>query len=94
MELKQSSLFKIAYKKLHKNQLESVNENIKLIINNPEIGEKKLGDLNGVFVHKFKFQTHWYLLAYTYSVSIDLLYLMALGEHENFYDKLKKHLKS
>ncbi len=93
MEIKQSSLFKQTYKKLHKNQLEIVNENIKLIISDPEVGELKLGDLAGIRVQKFKFNKHLYLLAYDYSESINLLYLMALGEHENFYEKLKKHLK-
>ncbi|MCE2706820.1 MAG: type II toxin-antitoxin system RelE/ParE family toxin [Proteobacteria bacterium] len=93
MEIKQSSLFKQTYKKLHKNQLEIVNENIKLIISDPEVGELKLGDLAGIRVQKFKFNKHLYLLAYDYSESINLLYLMALGEHENFYEQLKKHLK-
>ncbi len=93
MQVTQSNLFKQAYKKLHKNQLTIVNDNIKLIIENPEIGELKLGDLANTRVHKFKIQTHLYLLAYEYTNMVDLLYLMALGEHENFYQKLKKHLK-
>lgn len=94
MEIRQSTLFKQSYKKLHKNQLAIVNENIKTIMNNPEIGELKIGDLLGVRVHKFKYQTHLYLLAYEYTETVDLLYLMAIGEHENFYDKLKKHIKN
>lgn len=94
MELKQSTIFKQAYKKLHKNQLGIVNENIKIIMADPDIGELKVGDLAGVRVHKFKFQTQLYLLAYEYAETIDLLYLMAIGAHENFYEKLKKHLKS
>lgn len=94
MEIRQSTLFKQSYKKLHTNQLAVVNENIKTIMNNPEIGELKIGDLLGVRVHKFKYQTHLYLLAYEYTETVDLLYLMAIGEHENFYDKLKKHIKN
>ena len=63
---------------------------------NPEIGELKLGDLSGVRVPKFKIKAHLYLLAYEYNNTgeVDLLYLMALSEHENFYEKLKGHLKS
>ncbi len=94
MELKQSTIFKQAYKKLHKNQLGIVNENIKIIMADPDVGELKVGDLAGVRVHKFKFQTQLYLLAYEYTETIDLLYLMSIGAHENFYEKLKKHLKS
>ena len=71
MEIKQSSLFKQTYKKLHKNQLEIVNENIKLIISDPEVGELKLGDLAGIRVQKFNFNKHLYLLAYDYSESIN-----------------------
>lgn len=93
MEVKQSNLFKQAYKKLHKNQLEVVNENIRLIMDNPEIGEKKVGDLLGISVHKFKSQNHLYLLAYDYDGTVNLLYLMFIGEHEKFYEKLKKTLK-
>jgi len=94
MNVKQSNLFKQVYKKLHKNQLALVNENIELLITNPEIGELKLGDLAGIRVHKFKFQSHLYLLAYEYTENINLLYLMALGEHESFYTNLKKYLKT
>lgn len=94
MEIKQSNLFKQTYKKLHKNQLEAVNDNIKLIMNDPEIGELKTGDLAGIRIHKFKLHTHLYLLAYDYAEAMNLLYLLSIGEHENFYDKLKKHLKS
>lgn len=95
MEIKQSNLFKQTYKKLHKSELAIVNDNIKLIMANPEIGELKLGDLSNIRVQKFKIKTHLYLLAYEYGNTgeVDLLYLMALGEHENFYEKLKGHLK-
>ena len=86
MEIKQS------YKKLHKNQLAIVNDNIKLIAANPGLGELKIGDLSGVRVYKFKMHGHLFLLAYEYTQIIDLLYLMAFGEHEIFYEKLKKSL--
>lgn len=92
MEVRQSNLFKQVYKKLHKNQLDTVNTNIQLIINDPTIGDKKVGDLLGISVHKFKIQNHLYLLAYSHEVELSLLYLIALGEHENFYSKLKKYM--
>lgn len=93
MEIKQSNLFRQVYKKLPKNQLAVINDNIKLIMQNPEIGELKLGDLAGIRVHKFKWHNHLHLLAYDYTKIIDLLYLMVIGKHENFYDRLKKNLK-
>lgn len=84
MEIKQSNLFKRVYKKLHRTHLTIVNEQIKHIIVDPTIGELKLGDLADIRVHKFKLHNHLYLLAYEYTEIIDLLYLMAIGEHENF----------
>ena len=93
MEVNQSNFFKNAYKKLHKNQLLLVNKNIKMIIDDPETGELKIGDLHVIRVHKFKLQNHLYLIAYDYKEMSDLLYLIAIGEHENFYDKIKKMSK-
>ena len=53
MEIFQKTEFKKSYKKLHQNQRAAVNEEIKKIIENPNIGVEKVGDLKGIFVHKF-----------------------------------------
>jgi hypothetical protein len=65
---------------------------IKKIAGNPQIGEEKKGDLRGVFVHKFKFKTTQYLLAYRKIA--DDLELVMIGPHENYYRDLKQYLKS
>lgn len=83
--------FKKAYKKLHTNEKSKVNDAIRLIKENPEIGEEKKGDLAGVFVYKFKIHTQEILLAYEWSLLERLL--LALGYHENFYRDLKKQRK-
>lgn len=80
--------FKKAYKKLHTNEKNAVDDAIRDIVKNPEIGEEKKGDLTGVFVHKFKFHTKEFLLAYEWDPKTRLL--LALGVHENFYRDLKK----
>ncbi len=59
------------------------------ILSNPEIGEEKTGDLKGVRVHKFKSGKQQFLLAY--SCSQGTLFLYTIGNHENFYKKLKKY---
>ena len=92
MQIIQSNLFKQTYKKLSSNVRSVVNENIKQIVNNPAIGVIKAGDLTGVYVHKFKSAQHLYLLAYDYDPMQEMVYLIALGSHQNFYDKVKKHL--
>jgi hypothetical protein len=42
-----------------------------------------------LLVHKFRSQGQLYLLGYTLDDEIRLVYLEALGPHENFYRDLK-----
>lgn len=82
--------FKRAYKKLTPTEKARVDEAIQAIIDDPNIGEEKKGDLAGVFVYKFKIHHQLMLLAYEWSIK-DRLLLM-LGVHENLYRDLKnKH---
>lgn len=59
------------------------------IANDPDIGERKKGDLGQLWVHKFRSQGQLYLLGYTREDEVRLVYLEALGPHENFYRDLK-----
>jgi len=61
-------------------------------MNNPEIGQEKKGDLKGIYVYKFKIRDTQYLLAYR--VKQDILELIMIGPHENYYRDLKSYLKS
>ena len=90
MILLQKPIFGRIYKKLKSNQLKFVNEAINTILNNPLIGERKIGDLNGVRVYKFKTLDQLTLLAYDYDEDKKELTLLFLGSHENFYNQLKK----
>ena len=58
------------------------------IIQNPDLGEGKKGDLAGVFVYKFDCVNQLYLLAYEFDPSTRVLLLV--GTHENFYRTLKR----
>ena len=79
-------------KKLKKQEKKGLDDAILRILNNPSIGEEKVGDLAGVFVHKFKINQQLILLSYIYDEkSINLL---AFGSHENFYRDLKKYKKA
>jgi len=51
---------------------------------------KKIGDLAGVQVYKFKMVGQLMLLAYTFEHDTITLTLLALGSHENFYRDLKR----
>lgn len=88
MQIFQKSEFKKAYKKLYPNQISVVNDEIKKIVANPNLGVEKVGDLKGVFVHKFNIFNQQYLLAYTFDETT--LTLIMLGVHENFYRRVKQ----
>jgi mRNA-degrading endonuclease RelE of RelBE toxin-antitoxin system len=90
MKIFQSRSFAQSVKKLRKPEKEVLDEEIRKILTNPDIGDPKKGDLRGVFVYKFKLQTTVYLLAYR--VTGEGLELIMLGPHENYYRDLKKYL--
>ncbi len=88
VQVLQSALFRRAYKRLHPKQKADVDDAVTDIVRDPTIGEAKMGDLAGVFVHKFKSNGQLTLLAYEYDPGTRLLLL--LGSHENFYRDLKR----
>ncbi len=90
MQIIQTKRFERVYKKLHKNQLSDVNRAIKEIIENPQIGEQKKGDLAEIMVYKFKMLNQLTLLAYSYDDEKIILTFIALGTHENFYRDIKR----
>lgn len=92
MQVIQSPLFFKKVKILHKNQKVELDKQIKLLIQKPNIGQQKKGDLKAIFVHKFKINKTQYLLAYRYKKNI--IELITLGTHENYYRGLKTYIKS
>jgi mRNA-degrading endonuclease RelE of RelBE toxin-antitoxin system len=89
MEIIQTNRFKKAYKKLTKNQLALVNEAIRVVLANPQIGEQKKGDLSWLRVYKFKCLNQLVLLGYSLGKTQVSLILVDIGSHENFYRDLK-----
>jgi len=92
MRIIQSRSFAIKVKRFSERKKRVLDRHIKMILENPTIGEEKKGDLRGVFIHKFKIQTIQYLLSYRL-VDNDLELIM-IGPHENYYRDLKTDLKS
>ncbi|HEC11874.1 MAG TPA: type II toxin-antitoxin system RelE/ParE family toxin [Acidiferrobacteraceae bacterium] len=88
-EVRQTRRFIRAYKKLHNNVAADVDEAVQTITTDPDIGKQKKGDLSQLFVYKFRSQHQLYLLGYTRDDNVRLIYLEALGPHENFYRDLK-----
>ena len=88
--VRQTRRFSRQYKKLHDNTATDVDSAIDEVEKNPEIGERKKGDLVALRVLKFYSGGHLYLLGYTLDVDVYLIYLEAVGPHENFYRDLKQ----
>ncbi|MFQ3216843.1 type II toxin-antitoxin system RelE/ParE family toxin [Paraperlucidibaca sp.] len=88
--LQQTRRFARIYKKLHDNLIDEVDAAISTVAKDPDIGDKKKGDLAQLWVYKFRCQGQLYLLGYTRDDKIRLVYLEALGSHENFYRDLKR----
>ena len=89
-EIRQTRRFARAYKKLHDNVATDVDEAVEVISGDPDIGEKKKGDLSQLWVYKFRSQGQLYLMGYTRKDAVRLIYLEAIGPHENFYRNLKR----
>ena len=87
IDVRQTNAFLRAYKKLHNNQKDAVDQAVADIVLNPVIGEQKKGDLTGIYVHKFKCVGQLFLLAYEFDPTTRTLLLV--GTHENFYRNLK-----
>jgi hypothetical protein len=82
----------------------AIEDAVEDVCTNPTIGEAKVGDLAGIWVYKFKFQRQEYLIAYRppdveqcqQSAEMELLTIefYRVGTHENFYDELKRYLRT
>jgi len=89
-QVSQSPFFERKKKRLTREEIAVLDDEIRRICEAPEIGETKKGDLTGVSVHKFKVCDRLFLLAYEFDEKEILL--LALGAHENFYRDLKRYL--
>ena len=85
----QTRRFARQYKKLHDTVAADVDAAVGAVTNSPLIGDKKKGDLAALYVYKFRSQGQLYLLGYTIGEDLMLIYLEAVGPHENFYRDLK-----
>ena len=86
----QSPNFAKRKKKLKKGQTGKLDDTVRAIMENPSIGDQKVGDLQGIHVYKFKIGNNRILLAY--EVVDTTLYLYSFGSHQNFYRDLSKYI--
>jgi mRNA-degrading endonuclease RelE of RelBE toxin-antitoxin system len=90
IEVFETPTFRKAFKKLADSEKILVEDEIEKIIDDPDIGEQKKGDLSHLWVHKFNMNNQQVLLGYS-GKEVELeLYLFNIGPHENFYRDAKK----
>lgn len=80
-------------KKLQKQQKAALDEAVRTIAREPEVGETKVGDLNGAHVYKFRMGTLLCLMAYRI-FNENTLNLRMVGAYETFYGNLKRQYDS
>lgn len=88
--VQQTRRFARQYKKLQDNTATDVDSAVEKVRQSPEIGERKKSDLAALYVYKFRSSGQLYLLGYSLDESVRLIYLEAVGPHENFYRDLKR----
>lgn len=89
-EVRQTRRFARQYKKLRDKTAADVDAAVAAAQSDPHGGERKKGDLGALWVHKFRSAGQLYLLGYTLDDGIQLIYLEAVGPHENFYRDIKR----
>ncbi len=89
-DVAQTRRFARQYKKLQDNIAADVDAAVAVVASTPEIGERKRGDLAQLRVYRFRSQRQLYLLGYSLDEGVRLIYLEAVGPHENFYRDLKQ----
>lgn len=81
--------FERTVKKLHRPQKAVLDEAVRTIASQPDIGDAKVADLTGIRVYKFRMDNLLCLLAYRV-LDENTLKLLMVGPHENFYRDLKR----
>lgn len=89
MRLLVTKTFERAARKLHRQQKAALDEAVRAIMAQPEIGDLKVADLAGVRVYRFRMDTLLCLLAYRV-LDERTIKLLMVGPHENFYRDLKR----
>ena len=88
--VEQTRRFARQYKRLHDNVATDVDRAVETVAGDPTIGERKKDDLATLLVYEFRSRGQLYLLGYDLDDRVWLVYLEAVGPHENSYRDLKR----
>ena len=90
MKIIQANSFKRAVRKMPPNHKQTLNKAVRALTRHPEAGSLKKGDLANLRVYKYKDSGRQYLLGYSYDAKDQVIALVAIGPHENFYRDIKR----
>lgn len=90
--LHQAPRFSKAKKRLPATAQLATDEAVRAVFADPLSGEQKVGALRQVRVVKFKIGNQQLLLAYQFDARRNLIEVLDVGPHENFYRELQKYL--
>ncbi len=90
--VRQVPRFKKSKRRLPESVQTEVDNEVKILLGNPMKGEPKQGPLKDVRVVKFKAQDQQYLLAYYFHARQNVIEVLDVGVHENFYKDLGNYL--
>lgn len=88
MQLLVTPTFARAVKKRHPRQKADLDAAVRAVVNDPGIGEPKVGDLAGIQVDKFRMVNPLCVVAYRV-LDDDAIKLLMVGPHANVYRDLK-----
>lgn len=91
--VEQSTRFGKAKRRLPPKGQLALDEQVRKIVENPLVGAMKAGALKGVRVVKFKIGPLQLLLAYEFNERYNVVELLDVGPHENFYRDLESYRK-
>ena len=74
--------------------LNKVKIKLKLILQDPFIGELNKGDLKNTYSVDFRFQKTTYEIAYFINKETHVITIVLIGTRENFYEALKQYIRA
>ena len=95
-QIKFTSAAERYFKKLKEKPLkEAFKRSIQELAENPYLGEVKQGDLHGIYGYDVKYKKNSYEIAYRiYEEEGKKIVIVLAGTRENFYEELKRYMKS
>ncbi len=93
-EIRFSSAAERYFKKIKEKPLkEAYHTAIRKISQDPYVGQRKTGDLRGIYGYDVRYMGINYEIAYSiYEENNRLVVVLLAGTRENFYDELKRYL--